>query len=135
MIDESIKKWIVKAMEDFKIVSHELTFPENEISTGPVCFHCQQVVEKLLKAFLVLRNTDFGKTHDSVFLLELCAQHAPDFRKLNVGNLRFYAVDVRYPDEFYIPAVEEARECFSIAKNVKEFIFGKLGITDKDLEE
>jgi HEPN domain-containing protein len=134
MIDEGVKKWIVKAMEDFKIANHELGFPKDEVSTGPVCFHCQQVVEKLLKAYLVSKNIDFEKTHDLEFLLELCVRQEDDFEKLNIGNLMFYAIEVRYPDEFYIPSLKEARECFEIAGKIKDFVFKKLGIKDKDLQ-
>jgi len=36
-----------------------------------------------------------------------------------LGDLSFYAVGVRYPDEFYIPSVEEAKECFRIASTVR----------------
>ena len=43
-----------------------------------------------------------------------------------IGNLTFYAVDIRYPDEFYIPCFEEAEECYQTARKVKEFIERKL---------
>lgn len=134
MIDEYIKKWIIKAIEDFNIAKHELSFPEDEISTGPVCFHCQQVVEKLLKAYLVSKSIDFGKTHDLAYLLELCIKQDAEFKKLNIGNLKAYAVEVRYPEEFYVPSVEEAKKCFEIASKVKDFIFQKFGIKEKDLK-
>lgn len=135
MIDEQVKNWIIKAMEDFNIAKHELTFPENEISTGPVCFHCQQVVEKLLKAYLVSKNIDdFGKTHDLEGLIKLCSKQDTEFKNLNVGNLTDYAVEVRYPEEFYIPSIEEAKECFEIATKIKGFIFKKLQIVEEDLK-
>jgi HEPN domain-containing protein len=133
MIDEGIKKWLLKAIEDYSIARHELSFPEKEVSTGPVCFHCQQVAEKLLKAFLISKNIDFGKTHSLEHLLELCLEQDSEFKGLNIGNLTFYAVEVRYPDEFYIPTIEETKECFEIAKNVKKFVLGKLGIREEDI--
>jgi len=134
MIDEQVKNWIIKAMEDFTIAKHELTFPdENEISTGPVCFHCQQVVEKLLKSYLVSKNIDFGKTHDLEGLIRLCSEQDNEFKGLDVRSLTDYAVEVRYPEEFYIPSVEEAKECFEIAAKVKDFIFQKFGIKEKEL--
>jgi len=133
LIDEYTKKWIIKALEDFKVVKHELNLPENEIATGPVCFHCQQLVEKLLKAYLISKDVDFGRTHDLRFLSELCSQQDSDFKQLNVGNLTFYAVEVRYPDEFYIPSVGEAKECFKIAVNIKDFVFVRLDIREGNL--
>lgn len=129
---ENVKKWIKKAIEDWKVVNHEMGLPEKEIVTSAVCFHCQQFVEKVLKSYLTYINIDFGKTHNLEFLLELCKRQDRDFEKIDVGNLTFYAVDVRYPDEFYVPSLEETKECYEIAMRVKEFIEGKLNIKLED---
>ena len=99
----------------------------------PVCFNCQQSVEKLLKACLIFQNADFGKTDHLEYLVELCAQFYPALENLEIGNLTYFAVEIRYPDEFYIPSIEEARECFEIATNVKELVFAQLGIDDSDI--
>ena len=125
-------KWIRKALEDFIVVEHELTFPKDEIPTGAVCFHSQQCVEKLLKAYLVFYNKEFGRTHNIEFLIKLCAEIDDDFINLKSGDLSFYAVEVRYPDDYYTPTIAEAKECYSIAKNIKTFIFNKLNIDDED---
>jgi len=131
---ENIKRWIIKALEDLKIAKHELTFPEKEIASGPVCFHCQQAIEKLLKAYLVFKNTEFGKTHDLIYLLELCAKHDKDFKNQNIGNLNNYSVDIRYPDEFYTPTVKEAKAAYEIAQKIKEYILKKFNIKEDDLK-
>ena len=127
MIDDYIKKWVVKALNDIKIAEHELNQPTEEMVTDAVCFHCQQAVEKLLKAYLASKNVDFGKTHNLEFLLELCLKQDLDFKNLKVGNLSFYAVEIRYPDEFYMPSVIEAKECFNIASKAKDFLLKKIG--------
>jgi len=54
--------------------------------------------------------------------------------KFNFKELSSYAVEVRYPDEFYVPSLEEARRSFEIAVEVKDFVFRKLGIKDEDLK-
>jgi HEPN domain-containing protein len=51
MIDEYVKNWLIKADSDLKIVEHELALPIEEVVKDIVCFHCQQAVEKYLKAF------------------------------------------------------------------------------------
>ena len=110
MIDEYTKRWIIKALEDFRVAKHELSQPEDVIATGATCFHCQQTVEKLLIAFLISKEVDFGKVHDLKFLLKLCSERDPDFKNLEVGNLTAYAVDIRYPNGFYTPsAVRQER--------------------------
>jgi len=40
MIDEKVKKWVIKALEDFKSVEHEFRLSDDEIITSTVCFHC-----------------------------------------------------------------------------------------------
>jgi len=134
MIDEDVRKWTVKALNDFKVAKHELNLPEDEITTDVVCFHCQQTVEKLLKAYLIFKNIDFGRTHHLELLLELCSEQATEFKELYLGELSDYAVEIRYPETFYIPSVEEAKECFEIASKVKEFVLKKLGIKEDDLK-
>ncbi|MEK7396798.1 MAG: HEPN domain-containing protein [Candidatus Poribacteria bacterium] len=133
MIDEYIRRWLIKAMEDFMVAKHELSFPEEEITTGAICFHCQQLVEKLLKAYLISKSVEIRKTHDLQLLLDLCLEQDIDFSKLNVDNLTSYAVEIRYTDDFYTPSVEEARECFEIASDAKDFILRKMNVSERDI--
>ena len=134
MIEDFVKKWILKAMEDFNVAKYLMSLPEEKILAGAVCFHSQQAVEKLLKAYLVRHEIDFEKTHDLETLLKLCCIQDKNFENISVGNLTDYAVEIRYPDEFYIPSVEEARECFEIASKIKDFLFFKMGIKEEELK-
>jgi HEPN domain-containing protein len=135
MIDKETKNWIIKAINDYKTAEKLINFPENEIITDTLCFHCQQVVEKLLKAFLVYHKIGFQKVHTIEYLIKLCSTIDSDFESLyeKTKNLTDYAIDIRYPDDFYIPTIEEARNAFESATFVKEFIFKKLSITEKDI--
>jgi len=127
-MDDYVKKWLLKANNDLKAATSLLKMPSGQIVTEAVCFHSQQAAEKYLKAFLVTHNIDFGKTHNLEFLVELCAGQDRDFRTLDVGNLTSYAVEVRYPDEFYTPTQAEARESVRLARRVKQFVLKKLRI-------
>lgn len=64
MIDEYLKRWLIKANNDLKVAEHELKMPLEERVTEAVCFHSQQAVEKFLKAYLITQNIAFGKTHN-----------------------------------------------------------------------
>jgi len=92
-------------------------------------------VEKMLKAFLLNYNIEFGKTHSIEYLIKLCSKIDKEFEKLYeiIEGLTEYAIDVRYPDKFYIPSIEEAKEAFDTATKVKEFVLRKLKINEKDL--
>ncbi len=66
--DEIVKgiasKWIEKAEKDLLTAERELSFQDPVTDT--VCFHCQQAVEKYLKAFLVFHQVYFTKTHEPI---------------------------------------------------------------------
>lgn len=136
MIDEEIKKWLIKAMNDYKTAKQLINSPPDETITDTLCFHCQQFVEKSLKSFLVSKNIEFEKVHDLRYLVKLCTDTDNSFNWMYevARKISGYAIEIRYPDEFYIPTLEEAKECFEIASKVKEFIFKKLKITEEELK-
>lgn len=136
MIDEEVKKWLLKAFNDYKTAERLISAPPEEIITDTLCFHCEQFVEKCLKAFLVNKKMDFKKVHDLEYLVKLCSDIDSEFEWLYevAKKLSDYAVEVRYPEEFYTPTLEEAKECFEIASKVKDFVFGKLKIKEEDLK-
>ena len=101
--DDYVKKWLIKANNDMRVAENEMMLPPDDIVTEAICFHCEQCVEKFLKAYLITGNIDFKKTHNLEFLLELCIKKDAEFEKINLGDLSFYAVEIRYPDEFYLP--------------------------------
>ena len=134
MMDEYVKKWLIKATGDMKVAENEMKLRPEGMVTEAICFQSQQAVEKFLKAFLITKNVEFGKTHNLEFLIELCGREDEEFKEVDVGNLSFYAVDVRYPDEFYTPSVDEAKECIKIARKAKEFVMSKLEVKDDELK-
>lgn len=131
MIDDYVKKWLIKANNDLKVAENELQLPSGKVITDAVCFHAQQAVEKFLKAYLITQKVEFGKTHNLEYLRELCLGVDEDFKQIEVGNLTYYAVEVRYPDEFYTPTIKEARESVDLARKIKEFIIRKLALRKK----
>lgn len=98
-----VNNWIFKAEQDYKIIQHELSLDENDMVRDMVCFHCQQMAEKYLKAFLIEKNIEFPRTHSIEFLLEKCSSVSLEFKRLDSGHLTEYGVMVRYADDFYIP--------------------------------
>ena len=127
MNEDTVKKWIMKADNDLKIAKDELGV-ENPV-TDMVCFHAQQCVEKHLKAFLIFNGREIPRTHDIAHLIALCAELDPEFENLNrveVVALTDYAVEARYPEDFYFPDIEEAMKAVKIAEEVKSFVSRKL---------
>ncbi len=116
-----IEKWMIKADNDLRTISNELS--SKEPVTDTICYHSQQAVEKYLKLFLVSKNIEPIKTHNIAILLQKCKEFDPIFDELKgIEYLTDYAVELRYPDSFYVPEIEEAKEAFKDAKKVKKIV-------------
>ena len=63
-------EWLTKARDDLTTVGLLRVF--DEYPAVVACFHCQQAVEKSLKAFLAARDIPFLYRHDLGYLLDLC---------------------------------------------------------------
>ncbi|MDQ1266758.1 MAG: hypothetical protein QG635_1910 [Bacteroidota bacterium] len=120
-LEETVNLWLIKAENDMKTASQ--LFDAKEIITDTICFHCQQAAEKYLKAYLVSKNIEPDKTHKLEILLTKCMEFEPAFEDIkDVRYITEYAVELRYPDDFYIPTVTEAREAYALADMVKVFV-------------
>lgn len=92
-------KWIRKAEDDWA-VTRELAAQEEPLRDA-TCFHCQQAVEKYLKALLQDRGEAIPKTHDLEVLLDLLLPLDSRLLPLRRGlrTLTRYAVEYRYPGQ------------------------------------
>ena len=119
-----INEWLMKANEDLLVVN-KLT--ENEIiATYSACFHCQQAVEKFLKAFLIANGIDTKKTHNIEYLLSECAEFDKDFIEIDPKELSDFGVDIRYPGDMYIPDKDETLEYKNLAFEIKDIVENKI---------
>ena len=123
---ELIDSWIDKAEKDLLSAKHELSFPDAVTET--VCFHCQQAVEKYLKAYLVFLGISFTKTHEIGELVTKCEDKDNEISVLKeeADELTDYAVVVRYPDDWFVPDLEEAEGAFEIANKIREFVVNRI---------
>jgi len=127
MNEKRVKEWIILAEGDLKTAKDE--FSAQNPFTNTICFHFQQCVEKYLKAYLTFFGKPFRKTHDLTELINQCVEVDTDFKilfEMNVDRLTQYAIDLRYPEEFYFPDITEAKESIEIAEKVKSFVIDKL---------
>jgi HEPN domain-containing protein len=85
------------------------------------CFHCQQAVEKYLKAILAYSNRPIPHTHNLKLILQECLQVFPTFglEESDVAWLTPYAVELRY-DLTFAPSRKEAQEAVQAVLGVRE---------------
>ena len=96
MRDETLE-WIQKAEGDFASATREVRARKNR-NEDSACFHCQQCIEKYLKALLVYENIDFIKTHSLKTLMDQIHPNIrPDLSTEEQEIITNYAVFTRYP--------------------------------------
>jgi HEPN domain-containing protein len=83
-------------------------------------FHCQQAIEKYLKALLTLSGVSAPHTHDVEKLLALL----PPDKGLSIPveslvAINPYAVDVRYSDDWREPRRSDAYQALEVAQRVR----------------
>jgi HEPN domain-containing protein len=127
MKNSVVDLWMMKAANDLKIGKDEIV-TENP-AVDMVCFHMQQCVEKCLKAFLVKKGKEITKTHNLSLILQECIEIDSSFKSLmeaGADELTAYAVGTRYPDDFYLPTIEESQKAIIAAEKVKAFVLEKI---------
>ena len=119
-----IQQWITKAENDVKTAEILLEHPP--IILDNACFHCQQAVEKYLKAFLIYHKKEILKTHDIEFLIEECAKIDSSFTEIDLKDISSFAVKYRYPSDYLDPTVEEAHYYYNVALTIREQVLRKI---------
>ncbi len=118
------RQWLAKAAEDLGLA--ELLVGQSAFPSAAV-FHCQQAVEKALKAFLFWHNRPFRKTHDLVELGERCVAVDPTLEPLlrRTAPLTDYAWKFRYPGAGE-PSQEEVQEALALSREAYGAILARL---------
>jgi HEPN domain-containing protein len=124
---EYILKWYEKA--DHDIGNARLVLSYEPLLLDTACFHCQQCVEKYLKAYLFYKGEKTPRIHDLTKLRKSCADFDADFDLIDFKDLNAYAVEARYPDNFLEPSIDEAKEYLQIAEEVKKLVITKIQLT------
>jgi HEPN domain-containing protein len=109
------REWLAKAALDLRGAKIDLEAEPPLLED--TLFHCQQAVEKTLKAFLAWHDRPFRKTHSLEELGAAC--EAIDAALSGVIDpavpLTEFAWAFRYPGDHPTPTIEEARQGLSTA--------------------
>ncbi len=90
-------EWVRKAEVDWQVAQRLAA--EKPRLNDPICFHCQQAVEKYLKALMQEYGLVAQRTHNLGMLLTqvLSLDQSLSRFRMRVDRLTDYAVDYRYP--------------------------------------
>ena len=116
-----VKRWLLKARHDRTAIEKIFTPDCQELDVA--AFHCQQAIEKTLKAYLVFCSIPFEKVHDLGRLLDHCSRADPGFESLrdDVEPLTLYATTYRYPGPAD-PTREQVEHALTIVEAVWSFV-------------
>ena len=124
------REWVRCAEEDFD-VANALLRRRTKTAANTIGFHCQQCVQKYLKARLEEGGLNAPKTHDLVVLLQLLlpaeplwASFAPALRRLND-----YAVKFRYPG--HVATRADAKEALRVCSSIRTDVRLSIGLPRK----
>ena len=127
---KQVKDWIVLADKD--LYASEILIKDEHPLTNIVAFHCQQTIEKYLKAFLIENDIPLIKIHDLIKLNGMIKE----IKDLRIDEKRLIPinevyVEARYPGELGLmpdgePTNEQALEFIDFAKEVKAIIIKEL---------
>jgi HEPN domain-containing protein len=113
-----VRAWILRAEEDLRAGRHDLTASPPLLRD--IAFHCQQCVEKSIKAFLVSREQPFRKTHNLTELGGAVARLEPALESLmrDASLMTEFAWIFRYPGD--APSIDraEAERALELAARV-----------------
>jgi HEPN domain-containing protein len=124
--ESNFSAWLRKAEHDLLNIENNLA--GKDVPWDTVCFHAQQVAEKVLKAFLVAHGRDLSKTHDLVALLAQCVGCDAGLASLesDCRKLTSYGVAARYPDDLFEPSEADGRGVVEAAHRVRTRILALL---------
>lgn len=118
--------WLRRADRDIQAASGVLKLEPP--LTDDAAFHCQQAVEKLLKAFLTWHDQPFRKTHDLGALGHQCVQIVASLEHLlrEAAPLTEYAWNFRYPGDPEEPELDEVHHEIMMTNRVFQAITERL---------
>ena len=122
----AVGQWRAKAQSDWTTV--EILLGSEQCPADTVCFHCQQFVEKLLKALLTSHGVEAPRTHDLRRLIQLAEPFAPELSRFADASdtLTVHGVESRYPGDWREIEPSEMNEVVELARELGAILRSKL---------
>jgi len=124
--EKDTAQWLRLAELDLEVARHLFeTFRPMPIE--PICNHCQQSAEKMLKCFLIFKEIKPPNIHDLEVLCNMCIEFVEGFNVLSKesATLSHYGVMPRYPNELELEE-HDAETAIKYAEKIADYVNGLL---------
>jgi HEPN domain-containing protein len=123
---EVMLAWVTKARSDWTTV--EILLASGRAPGEAIGFHCQQYVEKLVKAVLTYAGVEAPKTHDLRRLIQLTVPSAPELSAFAeaADSLTAYGVQTRYPGDWRQMGPDETDKAVRLAREIGVLLLSKI---------
>jgi HEPN domain-containing protein len=117
---DEIKTWLARAKSNLSIAQRS---DIEGIFFEDLCFEAEQAAEKALKALLIYVSGEYLKVHSFSLLLSQLGVYLsiPEDIKESV-ELSDYAVQTRYPGDYYPVGEEEYHRAIDLAERVVKWV-------------
>lgn len=124
---EEVAAWLSRAGQDLQAAAVDLAADPPLLADA--AFHCQQAVEKSLKALLTRHDHPFRKTHDIGELGLACLEHDASLESLlrAAAPLTEYSWRFRYPGDIFEPERTEVEDALNLAGVIVDRVAGGMG--------
>lgn len=98
---------------------------EQDICLSSAAFHCQQCIEKALKAYVLFRKRMHVDGHNLTWLCRQAVKIDPSFRQWmdESAFLNRYYIETRYPSDHSLPlTTQRLQKVYSMAEDMYNFI-------------
>ncbi|MCD4819559.1 MAG: HEPN domain-containing protein [Candidatus Cloacimonetes bacterium] len=121
-----VENWIERAFSNLQLAKLGVT--SEEIYLEDLCFNAQQTVEKSLKALCIYFDISFPKTHNIMFLIEIIKKNGIQVPEeiIEASILNEYAVESRYPGDYFPVEDSDYKEAIEIAEKVLIWVKDKI---------
>jgi HEPN domain-containing protein len=117
---QTTNEWLLAAEDDL-LTAEKLKYEDR--LTNIVAFHCQQCLEKCLKALIEEQNLPSAKSHDLLRLREMADFTVSEQEFILLATINEVYIDARYPGDYGLmpqgkPTSSDTEEFIRFSKNI-----------------
>ncbi len=125
MTVKEFEDWLQRAESNLEIARRARG---EKVLLEDLCFEAQQAAEKALKALLIYLSGDYPMVHAFTLILERLEQHVTVPEPIReVVELSDYAVQMRYPGDYYPVSEDEYERALELAARVLQWVRSQIG--------